>query len=509
MPEKPCPPGWAWVALLDVAEMATGHTPSRQFPEYWSDGDIPWVTATDANPADGGVINDTLEKINRLGLENSAAVLLPKGTVCLSRTGASIGYTVILGSEMATNQGFVNYICSEALCNHYLLHLFMAERRALFSFGEGSAHKTIYFPEAKAFHICLPPLPEQHRIVEKIDELFSDLDTGVVSLQRAKANLKRYRASVLKSAVEGRLTEEWRKEHPQTEDGQMLLDRILRERREKWEKDQLANFKKKGKEPPENWQCKYEEPSGPDTSESSGLPKGWFNCTLGEVCEVSAGVGFPNDLQGQPTGDYPFFKVGDISEAWQAGRKTLVQAKHYVSDDDLVELKARPLRESSVVFAKIGAAISLNRRAVLGQPSLVDNNCMALWAPVECVVPDYVFYFTCTLRLGEMSRASVVPSLRKSDVEPIRFPLPPLAEQAQIVTLVEERLSQIESAERTIDAELIRAKRLRQSILKQAFEGKLVPQDPNDEPASVLMERIRASREAEQPKKKAKKVKAK
>jgi type I restriction enzyme S subunit len=227
------------------------------------------------------------------------------------------------------------------------------------------------------------------------------------------------------------------------------------------------------------------------------------------VCEVSAGVGFPNDLQGQPTGDYPFFKVGDISEAWQAGRKTLVQAKHYVSDDDLVELKARPLRESSVVFAKIGAAISLNRRAVLGQPSLVDNNCMALWAPVECVVPDYVFYFTCTLRLGEMSRASVVPSLRKSDVEPIRFPLPPLAEQAQIVTLVEERLSQIESAERTIDAELIRAKRLRQSILKQAFEGKLVPQDPNDEPASVLMERIRASREAEQPKKKAKKVKAK
>jgi type I restriction enzyme S subunit len=100
-------------------------------------------------------------------------------------------------------------------------------------------------------------------------------------------------------------------------------------------------------------------------------------------------------------------------------------------------------------------------------------------------------------------------SLTHNKLYAVAIPLPPLAEQEQIVALVEERLSQIDSAEKTIDAELIRSKRLRQSILKRAFEGKLVAQDPNDEPASVLLERIKATKESEQPKKKAKKVKAK
>jgi type I restriction enzyme S subunit len=508
MPEKPCPPGWAWVALLDVAEMATGHTPSRQFPEYWSDGDIPWVTATDANPADGGVINDTLEKINRLGLENSAAVLLPKGTVCLSRTGASIGYTVILGSEMATNQGFVNYICSEALNNHYLLHLFMAERRALFSFGEGSAHKTIYFPEAKAFHICLPPLPEQHRIVEKIEELFSDLDAGVSALQRAKANLKRYRASVLKSAVEGRLTEEWRKENPQTEDGQMLLDRILRERREKWEKDQLAQFKKKGKEPSKNWQSKYEEPSTPDTSELSELPEGWAWASLEQITAAERVIcyGILMPKENVPDGVL-YVKVrdmkGDRIDLDGLQRTTHEIASQYaraslVPGDLLLSIRGTYGRVALVPPELDGGNITQDTARV-AVTDRADHLFVATWLRA-----DYAQRY-----FKRVARGVAVKGVNIGDLRPLPVPLPPLAEQEQIVALVEERLSQIDSAEKTIDAELIRSKRLRQSILKRAFEGKLVSQDPKDEPASIPLERIKASKEAEKPKTKAKKLKAK
>ena len=122
---------------------------------------------------------------------------------------------------------------------------------------------------------------------------------------------------------------------------------------------------------------------------------------------------------------------------------------------------------------------------------------------------QYLSVFLNATNLALFVTGTAQPKLTQASLNKIVIPLPPLAEQKQIVALVEERLSQIDSAQKTIDAELIRSKRLRQSILKQAFEGKLVPQDPKDEPASVLLERIKASKETEQPKKKTKKVKAK
>jgi type I restriction enzyme S subunit len=231
-------------------------------------------------------------------------------------------------------------------------------------------------------------------------------------------------------------------------------------------------------------------------SEDKELPRGWEASSLGEACEISAGVGFPNGLQGKASGEYPFFKVGDISEAWQDGRKALVQAKHYVSQDDLVALKARPLREGSVVFAKIGAAISLNRRAVLGQPSLIDNNCMALWVPSAHLLPDYLFYFTCTLRLGELARASVVPSLRKSDLEVLPFPIPPLPEQHRIVEKIDEVFSDLDAGVASLQRAKGNLKRYRASVLKSAVEGRLTEEwrkgNPQAEDALGQIERTPA-----------------
>lgn len=354
----------------------------------------------------------------------------------------------------------------------------------------------------------LPPLPEQHRIVEKIEELFSDLDAGVASLQRAKANLKRYRASVLKSAVEGRLTEDWRKEHPQAEDGQMLLDRILRERREKWVKDQLHKFKEKGKEPPKNWESKYEEPS--HEVGLYDLPCSWVWASALEICErVENGNTPPSDEMTSGSGEVPFIKVYNLTRdgrldfsitptfVSQETHEQRLGRSRVLPNDVLMNIVGPPLGKVSLVPDTF-PEWNMNQAIVLFRTSgVVLSRYLAI-----CLMSDEVLRWIT--RTAKATAGQFNISVGNSRLLPI--PLPPLAEQKQIVALVEERLSQIDSAEKTIDAELIRSKRLRQSILKRAFEGKLVPQDPKDEPASVLLERIKASREAEQPKKKAKKA---
>ncbi len=162
-PATATPPGWAWKPLLEVARLESGHTPSRRHPEYW-DGDIPWIGIKDARAHHGREIHQTNECCTELGIANSAARVLPPGTVCLSRT-ASIGYIFRLGRPMATSQDFVNWVCDPAqLDPKFLMYVLLADVESLFRFAHGSTHQTIYYPEVKAFHACLPPLPTQRRI---------------------------------------------------------------------------------------------------------------------------------------------------------------------------------------------------------------------------------------------------------------------------------------------------------------------------------------------------------
>lgn len=192
------PEGWQWVRLTDIARLESGHTPSRKHPEYWG-GEVPWVSLPDARRHHGGVIHQTAQNTNELGLANSAARLLPTGTVCLSRT-ASIGYVFQLGRPMATSQDFVNWVCSDALEPIFLKYALMAEGDHILNFGKGTTHTTIYFPEVLAFHLCLPPLSEQWRIVEKVEALLARVNAARDRLAKVPAILKRFRQSVLAAA---------------------------------------------------------------------------------------------------------------------------------------------------------------------------------------------------------------------------------------------------------------------------------------------------------------------
>lgn len=168
-PDLPSPPGWKWTALTSVAQLESGHTPSRRVPEYW-DGEIPWIGIKDATANHGRTIQDTFQHVTQLGLENSSARLLPANTVCLSRT-ASVGFVVVMGCPMATSQDFVNWDCGPKMDPQFLKYVLIAENEALWRFASGTTHQTIYYPEAKAFHVCLPPIKEQKRIVQILGAL--------------------------------------------------------------------------------------------------------------------------------------------------------------------------------------------------------------------------------------------------------------------------------------------------------------------------------------------------
>ena len=177
-------PGWEWTALTDLARLESGHTPSRKHPEWW-DGEIPWIGIRDATSNNGRVIGDTAQHTNAGGIANSSARILPRHTVCLSRT-ASVGYVVVMGRPMATSQDFVNWVCDpERLDWRYLRWVLMAERESFLRFASGTTHQTIYFPEVKALHILAPPIDEQRRIATVLGALDDKMEPTAGSVGRS------------------------------------------------------------------------------------------------------------------------------------------------------------------------------------------------------------------------------------------------------------------------------------------------------------------------------------
>jgi type I restriction enzyme S subunit len=149
------PNGWKWRPILELAELATGHTPDRKRPDYW-DGEISWVNLNEIRDFDGRVCHATAARITREGVRHSSAVVLPTGTVCFSRT-ASIGFVTIMGVPMTTSQDFVNWICGEQLNPTYLMHALLMSREVLRASSSGSTHKTIYVRDAERFTVLHPP----------------------------------------------------------------------------------------------------------------------------------------------------------------------------------------------------------------------------------------------------------------------------------------------------------------------------------------------------------------
>jgi type I restriction enzyme, S subunit len=195
---------------------------------------------------------------------------------------------------------------------------------------------------------------------------------------------------------------------------------------------------------------------------------------IGEASQIVAGIGFPELMQGKKDGQYPFYKVADISENWRNGNTYITTANNYLDTVGLTKLKAKPIPADSIIFAKIGAAIGLNRRAMTSVPSLVDNNVFALIPDQRKVVPRYLFHFICSVELMPLARATTVPSLRKGDIATLQLLLPPLPTQHRIVAEIEEKLSRLDAAQSALLRAQANLKRYRASVLQKACDQALL-----------------------------------
>jgi len=348
----------------------------------------------------------------------------------------------------------------------------------------------------------LAPANEQLRIADRIDELFTDLAAGVAALERVKRNLSRYRAAVLHAAVTGRLTEAWRKQNGSPdESGPKLLERILAERRRQWEERTRAKYERDGKQPPKNWRERYPEPSPPklpaDGSPLPELPKGWCWASLDEAGHLQRGRSRhrPRDASHLYGGPYPFVQTGDIRKA------NLVVRSHTqtYSEAGLAQSQLWPAGTLCITIAA-----NIAETAMLGYDACFPDSVVGYHGVAPFVVTEYVMYFVKSARdqLERFAPATAQKNINDEILSQVPMPLPPLAEQSAIVEAVNEKLSQIDGLEAEIERGLARASRLRQAILKAAFEGRLVPQEETDEPASVLLERIKQQASEPTPKSK-------
>ena len=339
--------------------------------------------------------------------------------------------------------------------------------------------------------VPLPPLPEQHRIVAEIEKQLTRLDASVAALERVRANLKRYRASVLKTACEGRLVpteaELARVENRDYEPAGRLLQRILAERRARWHSQPKRRRK-------------YKDPAPPDTSNLPEPPCGWRYCSIESLLSL--------ERSGMRTG--PFGSLLKKHEHRESGVQVFgienVRKMEFVPGNKIF-VTAKKAQELAGYDVKAGDVL-ISRSGTVGEVCVVpeglgearlSTNLMRLNFAQECILPRYfclLFNGSPTVlgQIVELCSGSTRDFLNRKIIQSLVFPLPPLTEQHRIVAEVERRLSVIQQAEAVVEASLKRAGRLRQSILKQAFSGKLVPQDPTDEPASALLERIRAER---------------
>jgi len=455
---------WVEVELGRVCETTSGGTPSRRNKNYFL-GNIPWVKSGELRY---NIIFDTEEHISEEAVKKSSAKVFPQGTLLIALYGATIGKLAILGVQATTNQAvcgiFENGLFQTKFLFNYLFHI----KQKLIEQGMGGAQPNISQTILKKLFLPIAPLPEQRAIVAKIEQLFSELDNGITNLKAAKAKLVIYRQAVLKKAFEGKLSG--------LGCNGLKDERII----EKETKEEIL-------------QSKNPKDPNPD-NEGSNLPKGWKWVKLGDIAEMCLGKMLD---KAKNTGEFRPY-LGNINVRWGAFDLTNLKSMRFEkSEEERYEIKWGDLVVCEggepgrcAVWTK---SFPINIQKALHRVRFQTNH-----------HPFYFhYYFNFIAAVGKLEKhftGTTIKHLTGRKLREINISIPSsFKAQIQIVQEIETRLSVCDNILRNIEEGLEKAEALRQSILKKAFEGKLLNemelaacrQQPDWEPAEKLLARIR------------------
>lgn len=496
------PPTWAWQYTGEIFDIISGGTPKTDRPEFYNDGQIPWITPADLSGYKNMRIGQGARYITEAGLRASSARLIKAGSILYS-SRAPIGYIAIADEDVTTNQGFKSFVPPSGLLPEYVYYYLHRAKSLIVNLASGTTFAEISGKKAADIPFAIAPFHEQRRIVTKLEELFSGLDAATAALERVQANLKRYRASVLKSAVEGKLTAEWRAKNPPKETGAQLLERILKERRAKWAETQLAKFKAQGKEPPKDWQKKYSEPVKPDTTDLPELPEGWVWASFESIVQIISGNAFPSEAftrQGVPVVKIANISYGefiDKDQEYLPSAYLKPNVPYRIESQDLLLTLTRPITNGQVkvAFYPVDYPPALLNQRVAALRSYGRNSTERQLFDRYLMILLQSTLFTTFVRKNV--NETLQPNLSPVKLAEWQIPLPPENEIRHLIEKTESLGIDLSRLMTDLPTHDKRGSNLRQAILKQAFEGKLVPQDPNDEPASELLKRIREERISE------------
>jgi len=454
------PDNWKVEPLCHVTDVIMGQSPASKYYNFEGEG-LPFFQGKTEFGELYPVARKWCSKPNKIAKNNDVLISVR----------APVGPTNIANQECCIGRGLAAVRTLDGLPHKYILYFLRSIEQQIESLGTGTTFKAISGQTLRNLSVPIAPPEQQKQIVEEIEKQFSRLDKTIADLKRVKANLKRYKASVLQAAVTGKLTEAWRKQNPDVEPASKLLERILTERRQKWEATELTKLTAKGKTPKnDKWKEKYKEPVQPKLENEPNIPKSWAWASVGQLSwSVKDG---PHYSPKYSDSGVPFISGGNIRPEGIDFSKT-----KFISQDLHTKLSERCKPEYGDLLYTKGGTTGIARV----NTETREFNVWVHVAVLKLLSNIEPFYLQHALNAPHCYRQSqnYTHGVGNQDLGLTRMiwisiPLPSIDEQRVIIQEIESRMSVAEEIERTVDTNLKRAEQLRQSILKQAFSGKLV-----------------------------------